>query len=340
MKSLTALFSVCLVFSSVSSSQTMQGLRVNDTTPVNNQWSSLIAGGARCDTDFNMYFSPATSKGVNSLLRISGDGKKTTQFLLSRVPELGTGAILTSYFAAEGRIYMVAAGPAGSAIAVFDKDGANKSLIKLEVQHASVNQMLAIDSRRFFIAGTAIAAGTGNRVPFTGIYDDAGRPVSSVNLGKKDVNKRTLSDSHDNPAAPSAYDIAISGSIADTSGDGNIYFVRAAPTGPVFVLSPSGQVLNVFDLAAPKGADKLIDMKVAGGRIAILHEGEPPEGGTAPIWITVIDSANGKPLSQYFAQDSEIGDLLACYTPAPVDTFIFLNSDKDGRLNIIHTVPK
>jgi hypothetical protein len=338
MKLLVGLLSSFLLFSSSLSNDAIRGLAVGDRKPVQNQWANLIAGDVRCDADQNLYFTPATNRGPATLLQISADGKRTTHFPLPTVPALGPNAMVASYFPGENEVYVVGTGPAGTAIVVYDKDGTYRSLIKLELEHAIINQVLPINSARFFIAGTAL--GSGNRVPFSGIFDDAGRLVSRVNLGRNDVSRQTVSDIPDNPAAPSAYDIAIAGSIADRSGDGNIYFARGTPTGPIFVLSASGQVVHTFRQVSPKGADKLTDMKVAGRRIAIVHEGEPPSGGTAPVWITLIDSSDGKQLSRYLVQDPDIGDLLACYSRAPVDTFTFLNPDKEGRLNIIHAVPK
>jgi hypothetical protein len=337
---LLGVFSLSLLFAFAPTSEVSRGLQIKERIPIPNQWSGMIAGGVQCDAGFNLYFTPATSRGMNTLTRIASDGSKVTQLAVSQVPDLGPNASLMTYFATESDIYVVAAVPAGYRIVVFDKDGAYKSLIKLELKHVNLNQFVPISSRRFFIAGSSLPSGNWDAIPFSGIFDDAGRLVTPVDLGKKDISRKTLSDKQDNPAAPSPYEIAIAGSIAGTAGDGKVYFVRGTPSGPLFVLSPSGEVINVFPLVAPKQADKLIDMKIAQGRIAIAYEGEPPQGGTAPVWINVLDTSNGNLLSQYFVQDSKIGDLLACYSPAPIDTFTFLNSDNERKLSMIRTVPK
>jgi hypothetical protein len=210
------------------------------------------------------------------------------------------------------------------------------------LEGGGVTQLAVFNAANFFVAGSRLVNKAAPAVLFAGIFNDSGTMVATVHFPKEDTATSTSGDADVNRKSkekPEQLADMIGLSIAETGGDGNIYFTRPSPNGPTYVVSPAGNVVKEIRLDDSKeGEFELSAVKAAGGRLAILYEGKPPADGTSPVKIFVYDVHTGKKMAAYFHQNFEIGNALACYSPD--DTFTFISSDESGKMLLVRASAK
>jgi hypothetical protein len=121
-----------------------------------------------------------------------------------------------------------------------------------------------------------------------------------------------------------------------TADDGSVYLARSAPQGPVFIISPGGEVRRVM-LTTPDSGAALLSVKIAGGKIAAEYNvpGSPPEGHHRNF-LTITDLSTGRRLDTVGYEGSALtGVGLVCYLN---QSFEFLAYGSDGGLKVVRAV--
>jgi hypothetical protein len=339
----TALASVPLL-AAFAAAQVSLELKVKDRVAVPNGSAKSMVAPFACDSDGNVLLRPGKAP-LNEVLKVSADGTKVTRFSVTSAPGFEHSAHSPAQAIAvspDGDSYIATTMPPGDPYLLrFDRNGQYRSSIRLESEGVSVVMQLAVfSSRSFFVSGSRTGSKTDPVASFAGVFDDRGKMVATVKFPQPEKRGPggTSSDSAHVEKSwleklQSTLD-TINLSLAESGGDGNVYFTRRGPGEPIYVVSPTGEVLKEIPLDAPKEAGfKLQAAKAAGGRLAIMYQGQPPAGGTSPVIIFVYDVHTGKKVATYFHRSLGVGNALACYSPD--DTFTFISSDESGKMLLV-----
>lgn len=324
-------------------------LEVKGSVEVANQSAALMVGLFNCDSDANVFFMSPAGRGLpNAVRRISSDGRKTTEFSLATVPDFEKSEVLAYTVGGDDQVYVLTLKDNNDPYVIrFDKDGRFASATKLEVEKTAALRRIAVGSGgNYFLGGSQQDGENLIRRQLDGIFNGHGQMVASLKLARRDIPATGLKEP---TASLKVSDIphldadqmkkvqelgqAVDLSIVRAGEDGNFYFSRFVPKGPVSVVSPSGEVVKEINLDAPKESDfELLDIKVSKGRLAVAYAGEPPSGGTAPVKIYVYDIQTGTEIAEYHHENWQIGTALACYSP---ETFTFISSDENGKMRLV-----
>jgi hypothetical protein len=262
---------------------------------------------------------------------------------LHSAPEFDKSQVLGYSVGLDDDVYILASKDGhDSYIVVFDKDGKFQSAIQLGLKPGTIPRRIAVTSAtNYFIGGSQQEGDNLIRNEFEGIFDGQGRMISPVKMQVmqhvKSIDTLRVSDiphlDPDQAAKAQQTQQRLDLSIVRAAADGNYYFAPFDLSGPVFVVSSSGEVVKKINVAGPtEGGYELLDFKVSHGRLMLAYEGQPPSGGTAPVKIFVYDVGTGKKIAEFHHENSRIGIAIACYSQ---DTFTFISSDENGIMQIV-----
>ncbi len=315
--------------------------KLRESVDIANQSAALMVGSFDCDSDSNVFFMPPAGRSLpSSIVRISADGRKATPFSLASVPGFDKAVISAYSVGLDDRVYVLAAKDDDGYVVTFDKDGQFGSASKLEVVKGSLLMRIGVTARDLYFIGGAQRKGEKKiRSEINAIFDSHGQVVASVELGQARIGDGDINISDppivdtDRMARDQKLQDLVDLSIVRGAEDGNFYFSRFEAKGPIFVVSPAGQVVRQIRLVPPKDpGSELLDIKLSKGRLAVGYEGEPPAGGTAPVTIDVYDAQTGDFLAQYHHENWQIGTAWACFSP---DSFTFISSDENGKMRLV-----
>ncbi len=126
-----------------------------------------------------------------------------------------------------------------------------------------------------------------------------------------------------------------------SSSDGNIYVLQNV--GRLDVVSLSGSVEREFKLKPPANGLSPLQMAAAGpGFLFVSYDhlatGEPGENGKYRSMVTVVDPRSGEVTAIYSMPEAETDFAVSACAASPND-FVFLNSDDQGYLEVVHYAP-
>ena len=319
-------------------------LHLMKSVEVAGQSATLMIGPFQCDSEGDVFLMLPAGKALpTAILGISADGQKRTEFRLAAAPGFERSDILAYSVGRDDRVYVLSTRDGRDSYVVsFDKDGKFGSATKLEVANGTIlKRIAASDGTSYFVGGMRTEGASRAEKQLDVILDAHGRIIGTVNISPDGgapsgprvshlPSARSEEGSKETTEAQKRMDL----SIVRGGQDGNFYFAPFDPKGPVFVVSPSGQVVRRIQLTAPTGAGfELLDLEISGGRLAVAYQGQPPPGGTAPVRIYVYEAQSGQLVAEYFHENWEIGVALACYSPN--DQFTFIAADENGRMHLV-----
>ncbi|MGB9071828.1 MAG: hypothetical protein WCC22_04095 [Terriglobales bacterium] len=340
----TAMASVLLLAASAAAQAPLE-LKVKDRVAVPAASVNIMAAPFACDSDGNVLLRPDTGRSLPEVLKVSADGTKATHFRVTSAPGFEHSehsAVQAFAVSPDGDIYIATTMPPSDPYLLrFDRDGQYRSSIKLESEGATaVMQLAVLSSKFFFVSGSRFGGKNDPIKSFAGVFDDNGRMVATVKFPppeKRKAGRSSSGSAHTEESSLQKLESTLdtnSLSLAESGGDDNVYFTRYEPGGPTYVVSPAGEVLKQIRLDAPKETGfELQAAKAAGGRLAIMYVGQPPDGGTSPVKIFVYNVHTGEKAATYFYRTFEIGNALACYSPD--DTFTFISSEENGKMLLV-----
>ena len=130
-------------------------------------------------------------------------------------------------------------------------------------------------------------------------------------------------------------------SVAVSGEDGNVYLLRATPKGPIYVISPTGEVVRTLHLTPPDPNARLLEIKLAPRLIAAVFTVVDPTmvrrtKGMNTIVVQVLNAASGEPIAEYTTKDTKIGSTLVSFAR---EELTFFGADAKGNMQFIKTAP-
>ena len=116
---------------------------------------------------------------------------------------------------------------------------------------------------------------------------------------------------------------------AEVGGDGNLYVMRGSSPALVYVIAPSGKIMQTIKVAAPLAGSVPNGFHVSGNQLAILFSNEDNQSKT----IVVADAQTGRKIASY-ADTTGMGSSFACYS-ANEGVFTFLRLGEANALEVI-----
>ncbi len=272
----------------------------------------MFQGPFLCSDEGDVFYSPALyARSTDAVVRVSGDGKKVTRFTLKSVPGFGhqeEAGIFNTAVGPDGDLYVLAGSTeTGVMVVTFDKNARFKS--KTSIGDRRISQIAV------FKSGELLMSGAVDEQPWVGIVSTSGQEVEvHVERDPAAAKKRTLE------ARRGLLDLTVTAS----GKDGKVYVARPTPKGPVFAVSPTGEVTERFELVPPVPDATIKTIRVSETRLAVEHVqlGSATGLSSTPRWVSVYDLLNGERLAIY---PSVPGSLLCYESGGGVpDSFVFL----------------
>ena len=149
---------------------------------------------------------------------------------------------------------------------------------------------------------------------FTAVFSADGGELAQLSFAQKDAEK----------LAPTL-DLAD----AEVGSDGYLYVMRASSPVLVYVIAPSGKIMQTLKVAAPLAGAVPSAFHVSGNRLAISFWNEESQSRM----VVVADAQTGRKVASY-ADSTELGTSFACYE-ANEGVFTFLNLGEGNELEVI-----
>jgi hypothetical protein len=296
----------------------------------------------KCGPDGAIYVRFAGAGSEPAITSIGQDGKIVAIIRLSEIPEFSENDLYD--FATGNGEVLVLSGHGKPQVETkyyvsrFKADGTYVSSVKVDIGFRPDFEPLHIAE---FLSGDLLIAGTAKGhdvpfVPFTGIFGADGEFRRQVVL-EDDVTKKDARQKASDPIFPDADRMRnlIDVSYLQTGDDGNVYLMRHAQRGPVFVVAPGGSVRRLA-LSPPVADADLQWIMTSGGSIAVqYHSHDPAQRKTH--YLTIVDAATGKTRETIrYTHDYQInGGGMACYQHG---AFTFLAGAPDNNLQLVRAV--
>lgn len=328
-----------------------------------NQFGGGLPEKIKCDLEGNLYAFLNRERG--DIIRISADGKNFITYSLAGVPEMTTKEdeeIFAPEFTPgiDGDLYVIVnrfnhraeteaikenkKPELDSRVIIFDNDGKYHSQFKMEARFEATHIAIFPSGDLLLTGGMFRVKSTteARSVAFAGIFNDRGQLIKEIPM-PEDVRFPPGTKAPPKPATQ-VFSYLVAGT-AQAASDGNIYVVYNMPRIPIYVFSPTGEIVKTVMLEGKK-SERLLNVKVSAGRLVAAfqpfhkanadkkHRREgvlPPDD---PV-LRVFDAQTGEVVAEYTAP-RKLGQF-ACYTP---EMFTFLRRDDLGRVEILRTEPR
>ncbi len=328
-----------LLVTSSGEAQTTAPLTFEKPIPVAVQHALGLVNPVKCGSvgQIQIRFDPAD----NSVSSISADGRKTWWASTRQIPDLLNSKVVragvTDFAPADdGGVYLLmyrvfANWTHDEAVARFDGDGVFVSLIPLDETfdpNFDGKTLAVFPNSNFLLAGFDRPSSK----PVTALFGADGQFLKVVILPGE---THPVSKGQQGPNAndPTGVPREIELSTAESGDDGNVYLTRAAPQGPVYVISPAGTARKI-DLHPPDDEAKLLEAKGSAGVIAAFYYYPSSSKRHELRSIMLVDARDGdvRRTLQYIPDYHETGIGVVCYQN---NTFTFLSVDSAGFLQLV-----
>jgi hypothetical protein len=267
------------------------------------------------------------------LLRIAPDGKTTLRFSLESTAELADASVSDFAIGPSGEVYLLLSRPNDSQyLARFDKAARFVSKTRLD-KDFELTRFGLFASGDFLATGrdAAASASGSNLAAETVILDSQGQLLRKVEL-PGDVTPRSVPTDTKTSSYDKNYARTVLGSFIESSDDGNAYLGRRSPAGPIYIISPGGEVIRRISLKPPDNAE-LTDIRVSHGRLAamFLQRTNKPSASISRVIFSIIDVHTSETIAEFAHSSAQLGAALGCYVP---DEFTFVTTTSDDMLQI------
>ncbi len=304
---------------------------------------------SKCDADGNLYIRKYAIDHplLSPVVKIDPEGKPSALFDASALSQLALDRADAFSPASDGGMYQIAqSGVLNPRIYVlhFSSDGSPSPPTRLDADF-EVYTFAAFASGNFLLSGVQrdVQNKSDRGRNFTAVFSADGRelaqlsfpePQRSAKAGgkadggggqqgpRKDAQKGTQNDA-EKPAP--TLDLAD----AEAGSDGNLYVMRSSSPALVYVIAPSGRIMQTLKVAAPLPGDVPSGFHVSGNRLAISFWKAAGEGQT----VVVADAQTGREIASY-DDVTGLGTSFACYA-ANEGVFTFLKLGEGNALEVI-----
>lgn len=310
--------------------------------------------GAKCDGDGNLYIRKyATDRPLlGPVVKIDPDGKRVALFDPVAFSQLALDRADAFSPASDGGMYQVAqSGVVKPRIYVlhFSSDGSTSSPTLLAAD-LEVYTFAAFASGNFLVSGVECDLQNKNDRGrnFTAVFSADGRELAQLSFDESRGPRKTgakLGAGGSQPAAAPTKaqseaqnevqtdaEKAVPGldlADAEVGSDGNLYVMRRSSPALVYVIAPSGKIMQTLKIVAPLPGSAPSAFHVSGNRLAISFGNEESQSQT----IVVADAQTGQKIASY-SDPIGLETSFACYS-ANEGVFTFLNLGEGNALQVI-----
>ncbi|MBZ5612396.1 MAG: hypothetical protein LAO23_00195 [Acidobacteriia bacterium] len=321
-------------------------LRAASTMNLASEMGGAVMSGTKCDADGNLYIRKlATDRPLLSpVVKIDPDGKRVALFDPAAFSQLALDRADAFSPALDGGMYQVAqSGVLKPRIYVlhFSSDGSPSSPVLLEADF-EVYAFAAFASGNFLLSG--VKRDVQNK-------DDRGRSFTAVfSADGRELAQLSFEESHEpgkagaKPGAGGSQPVAAQKAVQNKAGkaaptldladaevgsDGNLYVMRRSAPALVYVIAPSGKIMQTLEIAAPLVGSVPGAFHLSGNRLAIPFWNEQSQSQT----IVVADAQTGGKIASY-SDPTDPDASFACYS-ANDGVFTFLKLGEGNALEVI-----
>jgi hypothetical protein len=305
---------------------------------------------SKCDADGNLYIRKYAMDRplLGPVVKIDPDGKRTALFDPAAFSQLALDRADAFSPASDGGMYQIAqSGILKPRIYVlhFSSDGSPSSPTRLDADF-EVYTFAAFASGNFLLSG--VQRDVQNRNDrghnFTAVFSADGRELAQLSFqepqgpakagaksdaGGRQKNAQKEAQKDAEKSAPTL-DLAD----AEVGSDGNLYVMRSSSPALVYVIAPSGKIMQTLKVAAPLHGGVPSAFHVSGNRLAVSFWNEESQTQT----VVVADAQTGRKIASY-ADPTGLGTSFACYS-ANDGVFTFLKLGEGNALEVIRAEPQ
>jgi hypothetical protein len=315
-------------------------LHASSTMNVASEMGGAFMSPSKCDADGNLYIRKFAMDRplLGPVVKIDTDGKRTALFDPAAFFQLALDRADAFSPAPDGGMYQIAqSGVLKPRIYVlhFSSDGSPSSPTRLDADF-EVYTFAAFASGNFLLSGVRRDVQNKNDRgrKFTAVFSADGRELAQLSFQAPQrpakAGAKAGAGGHQPGAQKEAEKSAPPLDLADAEvgNDGNLYVMRASAPALVYVIAPSGKILQTLKIAAPPGTVPSA-FHVSANRLAISFWNEGSQSQT----VVVADAQTGRKIASY-ADPTGLGTSFACYE-ANEGVFTFLKLGEGNALEVI-----
>jgi hypothetical protein len=319
-------------------------LHVASTMNVASEMGGAFMSGSKCDADGNLYIRKFAMDRplLGPVVKIDPGGKRTALFDPAAFSQLALDRADAFSPASDGGMYQIAqSGILKPRIYVlhYSSDGSPSSPTRLDADF-EVYTFAAFASGNFLVSGVQRDVQNKNDRSrnFTAVFSADGRELAQLSFQKppgaakagvkSDAGGRQQGTQKDAQKEAEKSAPMLDLADAEVGSDGNLYVMRGSSPALVYVIAPSGKILQTLKVAAPPGAVPSA-FHVSGNRLAISFWNEESRSQT----VAVADAQTGRKIASY-ADPAGLGTSFACYE-ANEGVFTFLKLGEGNALEVI-----
>ena len=306
--------------------------------------------GTKCDADGNFYIRKYAMDRplLGPVVKIAPDGKRVALFDPLAFSQLALDRADAFSPASDGGMYQVAqSGVLKPRIYVlhFSSDGSASSAALLAADF-EVYTFAAFASGNFLVSGverdlqnkndrgrnfTAVFSADGRELAQLSLEESPGPAKAGAKPGAGGSPRAAAQNEAQNKIPDDAEKAAPGLDLADAEvgSDGNLYVMRRSSPALVYVIAPSGKIMQTLKIVAPLPGSAPSAFHVSGNRLAISFGNEESRSQT----IVVADAQTGQTIASY-SDPTGLGTAFACYS-ANEGVFTFLNLGEGNTLEVI-----
>ncbi|HEX7422850.1 MAG TPA: hypothetical protein VF311_03030 [Terriglobales bacterium] len=312
-------------------------LHASSTMNVVSEMGGAFMSASKCDADGNLYIRKYAMDRplLGPVVKIDPDGKRTALFDPAAFSQLALDRADAFSPASDGGMYQIAqSGVLKPRIYVlrFSSDGSPSSPTRLDADF-EVYTFAAFASGNFLLSG--VQRDVQNRNDrgrnFTAVFSADGRELAQLSFQEPQGRAKAGAGGPQKQAQKDAEKPAPMLDLADAEvgSDGNLYVMRASSPALVYVIAPSGKIMQTLKVAAPLPGAVPSAFHVSGNRLAISFWNEESQSQT----VVVADAQTGRKIAIY-ADPTGLGTSFACYE-ANEGVFTFLKLGEGNALEVI-----
>lgn len=329
-------------------------LRASSTMNVASEMGGAVMSGTKCDADGNLYIRKYASDRplLGPVVKIDPDGKRVALFDPVAFSQLALDRADAFSPASDGGMYQVAqSGVLKPRIYVlhFSSDGSTSSPVQLEADF-EVYAFAAFASGNFLLSGVKrdVQNKDDRGRNFTAVFSADGRELAQLSFKESSAPRKTGEKPGAGGIQPAAARNKVQSEVqnevqhkaekaaprldladAEAGSDGNLYVMRRSAPTLVYVIAPSGRIMQTLEIAAPLPGTAPNAFHVSGNRLAISFWNEERQSQT----IVVADAQTGGKIASY-SDPTGLGTSFACYS-ANDGVFTFLKLGEGNALEVI-----
>jgi hypothetical protein len=325
-------------------------LRASSTMNVASEIGGAVMSGTKCDADGNLYIRKYASDRplLGPVVKIDPDGKRVALFDPVAFSQQALDRADAFSPASDGGMYQVAqSGVLKPRIYVlhFSSDGSTSSPVQLEADF-EVYAFAAFASGNFLLSGMKRDLQNKNDRGrnFTAVFSADGRELAQLSFKESSAPRKAGEKPGAGGIQPAAARNEVQNEVqrnaekaaprldladAETGSDGNLYVMRRSAPTLVYVIAPSGKIMQTLEIAAPLPGTAPNAFHVSGNRLAISFWSEERQSQT----IVVADAQTGGKIASY-SDPTGLGTSFACYS-ANDGVFTFLKLGEGNALEVI-----